>query len=826
MLSPLNHTNYAARQITTYSNREINTHTGNTHIDTYFLKDLFCGIEQLSLADVYALCQYKQFGTSEEELQSIMFDMLDRHYFDTPVFDRACRVCPSKWYPNYSGHWESSTLYKLMNKQITKENVDIVLRIIEAIKCETPNILNVFKKTNGIQGDRYKPIPIVTANSCEIVAIGGSISCGDTELMSIGQFLGTCKDSLSGLDFSGLDLNDANLRGANCSETDFTRAQIYKLWGANLNGAKLVNVKSMCLTDLFGKGNFAENKKNILKVDWTGTEGVYVDTGMICDRLDMSNIQWTGLNLKGRNVHWDLTNATLLKTQLLGTKLGDCILDGTIITLDLPTNWNPETLDLQLNHLNNRHTGSLLTTINSINGKYNSLKINLVHQIIDSLGDTDISTVNAALADILLGNNIYLKDSKINAFIKNKIITAKMEAANTAPLKAGSEQELELFLTIVEEEIDQKKFMLEKNGFFIQLMMLCTEKDVDRNIQARAQQLYAKYLNLDELKAARRIIVDEIDGDILLVDGLEKNMANGEDLPAGHCFAFYMKVDDMSHFLILDRTQMKAMQRTDSTDAECRWDNIGYAQENKVGVEPTINPENMDLEKIFSLYPLFSNNYVNRLRDADINILLELMDLKYTNKDDDPNYHTMDYRPILKQGLSTPTSAINLCDEQHQLTLTEIFKRFSSPTKFEFDTYLKPVEIEQTHLDKVINKLKLNGKSDLTVGRFCYWFAYLFAKFSSTYLFGTENESPQAIRAHAGAWLISAFKKAPSVFGDDLDTQKTYFTKLMKILLGGKDDKGKAVFTCTAVAAGGMSSHAARNREFNEIGKRIRPPGI
>ncbi len=143
--------------------------------------------------------------------------------------------------------------------------------------------------------------------------------------------------------------------------------------------------------------------------------------------LSESNLRGTDLddaNLEGAQLrHADLRGATLrgtnlLRANLLGANLHGAILDEhTKITLQLPEQWTTDLVGSQLNHLANGR--SWLTTIESIDDHHATLKVRLIHQIIDSLEtqNTNTSTVNQALLAVLTANPIYTLDEKINLFI-------------------------------------------------------------------------------------------------------------------------------------------------------------------------------------------------------------------------------------------------------------------------------------------------------------------------------------------------------------------------------------------------------------------------
>ncbi|MFS1564038.1 MAG: pentapeptide repeat-containing protein [Candidatus Arsenophonus phytopathogenicus] len=101
-------------------------------------------------------------------------------------------------------------------------------------------------------------------------------------------------------------------------------------------------------------------------------------------KANLSHANLTNTNL----INVDLSNidshsAILEELNINNTNFAGASLNNTL-TLALPNNWSARNLEAKLNHFN--YQGSLLTSIASIDDKYNELKINIVNGItIDSL---------------------------------------------------------------------------------------------------------------------------------------------------------------------------------------------------------------------------------------------------------------------------------------------------------------------------------------------------------------------------------------------------------------------------------------------------------
>jgi len=143
-------------------------------------------------------------------------------------------------------------------------------------------------------------------------------------------------------------------------------------------------------------------------------------------RANLSDTEISEVYLRKTNLTFaDLSGAKLGRVVLWGADLRKANLTSTAITLALPEDWDPDLLDAHLNHLTNSR--SLLTAINTIDDAYKDLKIDLMHQIVDSLEvhNTDTSSVNKALLAEWNKNAIYAADEKITSFIERKCSSIK-----------------------------------------------------------------------------------------------------------------------------------------------------------------------------------------------------------------------------------------------------------------------------------------------------------------------------------------------------------------------------------------------------------------
>lgn len=119
------------------------------------------------------------------------------------------------------------------------------------------------------------------------------------------------------------------------------------------------------------------------------------------------------------------------KVVINGANFTGAIFNGNeVITLDLPSKWNLNELESVLGHLSNVDGTSVLTAIDSIDNKYSYIKFNLMKQVIDSLKQTDISSVRNSFQNIFK-NSIYSRDTTIKSFIDK--VEAEADQSQSSP---------------------------------------------------------------------------------------------------------------------------------------------------------------------------------------------------------------------------------------------------------------------------------------------------------------------------------------------------------------------------------------------------------
>ncbi|MCD6027617.1 MAG: sopA 1, partial [Solimicrobium sp.] len=571
---------------------------------------------------------------------------------------------------------------------------------------------------------------------------------------------------LSGLNMSGTSFTGARLCGVNlCNST---------LRNANLIGAIL---KSPFDVIVFGK-----------KVS-TNLRGINLEnaslTGVDLNQLDITGASLAGANLTGAN----LSRANLTKCNLKNTILENADLRGTDLTeavLNLTRfnnytkfdeftvlqraeitfgfiggAWHDAPLGQLLDHKINRNNSSLLTVIDSMNVKYVNnegipLKINLMHQIIDSFGNVNPLPVHAALLDIFLNNPIYFRDKKIIAFVKKNILNPKISKANTARLNIDNVAELRWYLNMLlktKVSNQNQNFMLKNNGFFIQLMAFCTGHE-NVQIKGDAEKVYNKYLNLSPLSIYKtnNLLLPEVTCD---AKGYVKDI---EDTDRAFIFVSKNGVET-NKGLLVSRNDIKEMLNVGTTHD---W-SATYFVENGVVVFPP------DLTRVFSLFSLFNS---------------------------------------AKEG----KSLIKLTGKEDIHPLNEIFTPLFNLSRGNAQT----MTITEVHFRAIIAMYNLETVSLADQAQTLFCLAAIFVKYSSSYIFGTEDESPYVIRTYGAALLNKARELNPILFTNALF--KDWMDRLVGIT-------GAQTFaSCTAQLSSDLMAFANRQQDFRNTLAKMKPP--
>jgi len=125
--------------------------------------------------------------------------------------------------------------------------------------------------------------------------------------------------------------------------------------------------------------------------------------------------------------------------------------------------------------------------------------------------------------------------------------------------------------------------------------------------------------------------------------------------------------------------------------------------------------------------------------------------LKYTNNNGETGLLSQDYTDVFRHALSGRTSKTKLTDAGHQNTLRKTFGRFLTEPNRQIWSLQSIPTLTDAHIGNLLQNYRplCGGASDFNDARILFSLAAVMANLSSSSYFGTEYDSPTAIRFYA-----------------------------------------------------------------------------
>jgi len=539
------------------------------------------------------------------------------------------------------------------------------------------------------------------------------------------------------------DLKGADLRGAAVS---LSGLQKFDLRGANLSGLFPIGFEIDGKLDLSTHYIDGGAEGRIRRVDMTG--------------IDLSEADLSGANLSGMWLRWaNLSGAKLLNTDLLGVdltgaNLSDILQKGTLLKLP---KWNGDTLDTHLNHINNRTSGSLLTMMDSIDDRHADVKLRMARELMTSLQKTwaNISAAALPLMDIL-SKPPYTDDAEINIWLGSlceRYLSRYNEQA--LPVNEGVfNQSVDLFTR-------RPALMLSHNGAFIQIIAQGMAESGTVEMKAKAAALYATYLQQEPVKPYCSL-EDFGDGEGK-PDWADKYTAN---------FILLSAQPATVSAMLLSQASLEAMLRP---QPDTEWHNV-YLYKDGVNLSPAESPAPDEL--FARAFPLFNGPYQHMQNKAKFLLLVKTL-----------NLGSLDTTFV--SATRVINSEVKLVSAADQKMLKVIFapKLTYSPESGRYG-------LNDLHYEELVSAYGLTSASAADKGKTLLCLAALFTKYSSVAIFGTETESPEALRHYAYALMAKAHSLDESLL------KRATFTDWTNRLLGLN-----GAFSCTAVLSYDIVGH-------------------
>ncbi|EJY8105429.1 E3 ubiquitin--protein ligase, partial [Salmonella enterica subsp. enterica serovar Kentucky] len=117
-----------------------------------------------------------------------------------------------------------------------------------------------------------------------------------------------------------------------------------------------------------------------------------------------------------------------------------------------------------------------------------------------------------------------------------------------------------------------------------------------------------------------------------------------------------------------------------------------------------------------------------------------------------------------------------------------------------FDPLLPEGKLSPAHYQHILSAYHLTDATPQKQAEILFCLSTAFARYSSSAIFGTEHDSPPALRGYAEALMQKAWELSPAIFPSS--EQFTEWSDRFHGLHGA--------FTCTSVVADSMQRHARK----------------
>ncbi|HBN1934134.1 TPA: type III secretion system effector HECT-type E3 ubiquitin transferase [Escherichia coli] len=580
----------------------------------------------------------------------------------------------------------------------------------------------------------------------------------------------TGEESSEQLNYSGCDLSGLRLVGLNLSSVNFTDSRFDNtdLSGCNLSGASLKNVSfknsvleesdlsfadlaSSTISASFDRANFSS--ANLSCTSFIGSS--FKETPPdLKDALLAGAIVVPGMELRGALL--DKGNVSVLQHNCIS--LACC-------KIHIPVSSENISSILDSSRVPDI---SVIRTINSVDCKYNSEKIQAVEELIRIL-PIDIFEKFNPYATLSLSNAFsippYIESSFIQVWIQN--ISARYYDSMTewwGKYPPGDMKDSLVFENMndgaflqagVYFEMHPEK-MLSCNNVFIQMAACGMQYEGVKNQFMDSYDKYLQYPNVNKIAQQ---------SDFGRGDGSGK--PDWHDFNNAYNWILLSSSDD-GLGMMLSLNDMYSML---SPDSSTYWKSFFLFKDGEVQ-----NTNDYTLSKLFSQsFPLFSAAYNKACSRV---FLPDFLDGVISDAS---------LKQIFIDALESDKSEIKMVDDIQQQKIGNIWKE-----------HLDGWSLTSEHLRTITEKSNIGGLSDKEKAEVLFCLGAVFCKYSSSDIFGTEHESPEVLRCYANGLLEEAYKLAPEIFNE------REFYDDVRARLQGRNN----AFSCTAILADMLTSHA------------------
>jgi uncharacterized protein YjbI with pentapeptide repeats len=562
----------------------------------------------------------------------------------------------------------------------------------------------------------------------------------------------------------GANLQNARLREAHLSDTDFTRANLaqttiadyyYRYSGLANRGIVLLetarsNTGVLSPPPCFAGATFGETpekQKNLVE-EWQH---------LMRDKYSHdSALIWGNSNLQEAVKMRRPLGKSLIAAIDVNTFAPELIRNLRQVPDAYHLPFDADLLDQHLNHHNNEGH-SWLTSIDSINDHYLNIKVQLMQAIANELApkQDQLGSVRLPLADVLLRNPDYLKKRAFAEWLIMGVLEKGNTAVLTASLHAATIAAIARYISEQLETDNGKVFAAKYSMAIYQLLHRIESDPATAELRQTASNLRDKYNKL-------------------LPNSLQDPLKTVQDDDKETYFPLLSTNSQSCLFLHHGYFENRVMGQKipERSDGQYEWGEIfAYKRaESSDGYKP-VWPVTADM---FQPFPLLASAYAFSCPRENKQIITQLQLGKY-----DAHF---------KQALDKPSFLEKLVSAGDQNGLMDIFEKVIARCEG-FNSQYANLRVKQTHLKTIARIYNLSGSEKKgQLAHQLLWLSALFTHYSSSHVFGTEKESPDAVRQYAAALLNTACElDSTLITPSDKDAWITRFA--------GTDK----AFTCTAV---------------------------
>lgn len=598
-------------------------------------------------------------------------------------------------------------------------------------------------------------------------------------------------------ELSGADLSDAVLRMADLRQVYLSSANLCR---ADLCGAILCHA-DLLFANLSGAGLVRANlssanlhEANLEKADMCEADlsaaNLY-KANLRQAKLKMAILWQTNLR-KADLYETDLSLANLSRTKMSGARLNGADLTGvldasptpdTLLFLSgLKLRWDARMQDSHLNHLNNPECSSLLTMLQSIDERFEDLKLQLARELVGALkaSGKDFTDVAVSMMDVL-SREPWNREEHISDWL-DAVCESYLVRYNACAIREFSQDYFNqgLFNQSVHLFSRKPALMFSLNNAFNCLVYSAMAGDNEEN-RSVAIGLYDAYLQQDNVRDF--VLLDEFGGyGTHEADWQDRHAANYILLPARQDGPVILASHHTLQGLLVPNICCPV------------WNEYYLYTPDGKNVPPSDYP----------LYALLQEHYpqfiapLRSIGRSCFPVLLEKLDMGI----------------ILQQRFEAAVETHSLKRKEDKLvtsswqeSLKEIFQPHLKSMQSE-----KSARLTEAHIKDVLSAYApvpgSNAEKLLCL-------AALFIRSSSSAVFGTESSSPLYIRYYACALIEEAYQLDRELFSSEEEEADAVYENWKSRLLG----LGKA-FSCASILTTKVMTHL-KNRCPETLGSII-----